>query len=111
MLPVLIMHLLLTWVSGVTVRGLVCLYLYVSFPAFVFLVHLSTFSLFSITETYYYFVLIDLSIIYCTYGRVLPSLNFIYLFFWRHPAAGGILVPQPGIAPAYPAVEAGSLNH
>lgn len=78
MLPVLIMHLALTWASGVTVCGLVCLYLYVSLPAFFFLVHLSTFSLFSVTETYYYFVLIDLSIIYYTNGRVLHSLNFIY---------------------------------
>ena len=32
-------------------------------------------------------------------------------FFWPCRAACGILVPQPGIKPAPPAVEAGSLNH
>ena len=39
---------------------------------------------------------------------------FIYLlllFFWSRQAAGGILVPRPGIEPAPPAVEAQSLNH
>ena len=34
-----------------------------------------------------------------------------HFFFWRHQAACGILVPQPGIEPTPPAVEAQSLNH
>ena len=38
------------------------------------------------------------------------SLSF-FLFFWAHHSARGILVPQPGIEPAPPAVEARSLNH
>ena len=40
-----------------------------------------------------------------------PSLSFFVFTFWLHRAAGGILVPQPGIQPAPPAVEAWSLNH
>ena len=42
-----------------------------------------------------------------------PSLFpfLIFLIFWPHSTAGGILVPQPGIEPAYPALEAQSLNH
>ena len=39
-----------------------------------------------------------------------PSL-FFFVFFWLHRVACGILVPQPGIKPAPPAVEAQSLNH
>ena len=34
-----------------------------------------------------------------------------FFFFWPRRAACGILVPQPGIKPAPPAVEAQSLNH
>ena len=41
--------------------------------------------------------------------------NFFFFFFgllvWPHCAACGILVPQPGIEPVPPAVEAQSLNH
>ena len=33
------------------------------------------------------------------------------LFVWLHHAACGILVPQPGIEPAPPAVAARSCNH
>ena len=33
------------------------------------------------------------------------------IFFWPRCAACGILVPQPGIKPTPPAVEARSLNH
>ena len=38
-------------------------------------------------------------------------LLFFFFFFWRHHIACGILVPQPGIEPAPPALEAQSLNH
>ena len=39
-------------------------------------------------------------------------LFFIYLFFWPHHVACGVLVPQPGIALALlPAWEAQGLNH
>ena len=31
--------------------------------------------------------------------------------FWPHSTACGILVPQPGIEPVPPALEAQSLNH
>ena len=37
--------------------------------------------------------------------------DFFFFFFWPHHAACGILVPQPGIEPVPPAVEAQSLNH
>ena len=37
--------------------------------------------------------------------------TFFFFFFWLHCAAFGILVPQQGIEPAPPAVEAQSLNH
>ena len=40
------------------------------------------------------------------------SLSFFLSFlFWPHHAARGILVPQPGIEPVPPAVEAWRLNH
>ena len=35
---------------------------------------------------------------------------FIFIFFWLHSVACKILVPQPGIKPMPPAVEAPSLN-
>ena len=35
----------------------------------------------------------------------------LLLFFWLHSVACRIIVPQPGIEPASPAVEAWSLNH
>ena len=35
----------------------------------------------------------------------------IFLFIWLCPVACGILVPQPGIKPAPPALEVWSLNH
>ena len=35
----------------------------------------------------------------------------LFLFSWPHLSARGILVPQPGIKPVPPAVEAHSLNH
>ena len=35
----------------------------------------------------------------------------LFLIFWPHHAACGILVPWPGIEPAPPAVEAWSLNY
>ena len=37
--------------------------------------------------------------------------NFLFFIFWPHHAACGILVPQPGIAPAPPAPAAWILNH
>ena len=45
-----------------------------------------------------------------------PSLAFVvyrlfFFFFWPHCAACRILVPQPGIEPTPPAVEAQKLNH
>ena len=41
------------------------------------------------------------------------ALQFKKIFFisWSHHMACGILVPQPGITPATPAVEMRSLNH
>ena len=40
------------------------------------------------------------------------SCFFIYFFlFWPHPMACRILVPQPGIEPTPPSVEACNLNH
>ena len=36
---------------------------------------------------------------------------FTFFFFWLHGVARGILVPQPGIEPVSPAVEAESPNH
>ena len=36
---------------------------------------------------------------------------FKKILSWTHHMAGGILVPQPGITLAPPAVQAGSLNH
>ena len=38
-------------------------------------------------------------------------LSFLFFFFWPCTVACGILVPQPGIEPSSPAVEAQSLNH
>ena len=35
----------------------------------------------------------------------------VFLVFWGALVAGGILVPQPGIEPMPPALEAWSLNH
>ena len=46
--------------------------------------------------------------------RVTSGLFFLSLsvsFFWLCPTSCGILVPQPGIEPAAPALEAWSLNH
>ena len=37
--------------------------------------------------------------------------SFLFFFFWPRYVACGILVPQPGIKPVPPAVEARSLNH
>ena len=36
--------------------------------------------------------------------------SFLFLFFWLHHEACRILVPQPGIEPVPPEVEAQSLN-
>ena len=36
---------------------------------------------------------------------------FIFIYFYALAAACGILVPQPGIEPALPAVEVQSLSH
>ena len=36
---------------------------------------------------------------------------YLFIYFWAHCAACGISVPQPGIKPAPPIVEARSLNH
>ena len=49
-------------------------------------------------------------------GTLLPSLHIFYIglnfrVFWPHRAACGILVAQPGIEPAPPALEVRSLNH
>ena len=38
-------------------------------------------------------------------------LLFFFFFFWPYHMACGLLVPQPGIEPVPPAVEAWSLNH
>ena len=38
-------------------------------------------------------------------------LFLFYLIFWPHHVSSGILVPQPGIKPKTPALEAQSLNH
>ena len=35
----------------------------------------------------------------------------MYVFFWLHCMASGILIPQPGIEPVSPAVEVQSVNH
>ena len=40
-----------------------------------------------------------------------PGFAVCFFVFWLHCVACGILVPQPGIEPASPAVEALSLNH
>ena len=37
--------------------------------------------------------------------------EFTFFFFWSPHVASGILVPQPGIEPVPPAVEAWSPNH
>ena len=37
-------------------------------------------------------------------------MDFIYLFIWLHCAACGLLVPQPGIEPVPPALDAQSLS-
>ena len=37
--------------------------------------------------------------------------SYFVFIFWLHHAAFGILVPQPGIEPSPPALEAQSLNH
>ena len=52
-------------------------------------------------------------IIFCFWCLVLVSvfLKCIYLFFWLHPVSCGILVPQPGIESASPAVEPRNLHH
>ena len=42
---------------------------------------------------------------------ILLLLLFSFFFFWPRRAACGILVPQPGIEPATPTLEAWSLNH
>ena len=39
------------------------------------------------------------------------KLVFFFFNFWLYRAACGILVPQPGIEPAPPAVEVRNLNH
>ena len=39
------------------------------------------------------------------------SISLFFFFFWPHCAAYGIIVPQPGIEPSPPAVEAQSLTH
>ena len=53
--------------------------------------------------------------IWCTEGRTLIEkitiFNLIKNVFWLYHAAGGILVPQPGIEPVPPALEAQNLNH
>ena len=36
---------------------------------------------------------------------------YLFIYFWPRCLACGILVPQPGIQPVPPAVEAWSLNH
>ena len=36
---------------------------------------------------------------------------YLFNFFWPHRVACGILVPQPGIEPAPPALAACSVNH
>ena len=50
---------------------------------------------------------IDMMDMYCFIFTF--KILFIYLYFGH--AARGILVPQPGIEPAPPAVKAWSLNH
>ena len=40
-----------------------------------------------------------------------PVGYLFYLFFWSCRVACGILVPQPGIKPVPPALEAQSVNH
>ena len=45
---------------------------------------------------------------------MLLSINnnkYCYYYYWLCHVACGILVPQPGIKPPSPAVEAGSPNH
>ena len=49
--------------------------------------------------------------IYITRKYVLLFNFFFFLIFWPYRAACGILVPQPGIEPMPPPVEAQSLNH
>ena len=53
--------------------------------------------------------------LYCSKCAIALCLKeqHIYLnfFFWLHCAGCGILVPQPGIEPPPPALEAQSLNH
>ena len=43
--------------------------------------------------------------------RVTTVSFFFFLIFWPHPSVYRILVPQPGMEPESPAVEAQSLNH
>ena len=47
--------------------------------------------------------------------RTLFDINCSFFFclfvFWPHPAACGILVPQQGMEPVNPVLEAWSLNH
>ena len=45
-----------------------------------------------------------------TFPRV-PFEPFFFFFFWPCHTACGILVPQPGIKPVPPALEAQSSNH
>ena len=42
---------------------------------------------------------------------LLQVLKLLTFFFFFDPATCRILVPQPGIEPTLPAVQAGSLNH
>ena len=37
--------------------------------------------------------------------------SFVFLFFWPHCVACGILVPKPGIKPIFSALGVKSLNH
>ena len=51
------------------------------------------------------------SIVTIIYGNYVHQSPTTFVFFWLHCWACGILVPQPGIEPTSPAVEAWSLNH
>ena len=45
------------------------------------------------------------------HGTEMDKENLVFFFFWPCHAACGILVPQPGIEPTSPALEARNLNH
>ena len=47
----------------------------------------------------------------CWDSRTFLITFFFFFLFWLHPAAYGILVPQPGMEPNPPALGAWSLNH